>query len=307
MDVYSQTPLARVLAAPDPVTTFSDLARQWHDMRLRVVLADAACAYEPGFGNHVRRSFLGALGPGASPQARLGQPCSWDPPCTLDVFGREQLRGASGDGLPKPFALYVWPEGDDLCIELTVFGMACDWLHAAAEALGVGLLTILPWARVTGGKLSGPPQIKDRFVTAVSGLNDNAPSDSFELVLDSGLDASGRAGADPSSLLAAALRRVDAVARWQNCAVAPETGRGLAEALRHVGYEGTSLRKARIEMPNRHKQARSYSAVEGVIKIQNAPSELWPALRIAERCQIGRGTVWGLGRFSIGLGERRAG
>lgn len=33
------------------------------------------------------------------------------------------------------------------------------------------------------------------------------------------------------------------------------------------------------------------------------PPGLFSALQIAERCQIGRGTVWGLGRFELSEGR----
>lgn len=115
---------------------------------------------DSGFGAHLRRSFLGALNPGASPAVRVGAPCPWDPPCALDVFQREQLR-AGGDGLPKPYVLSWQQKGPALAVTLRVFGIACDWFPAAVEAMTAALHDRLSWDNALPLCYS-PPRLIDR-------------------------------------------------------------------------------------------------------------------------------------------------
>ena len=159
MDTVPLTNLARWLAAPDRVERLADLAQGWRDQEVVVTLAPVASA-DDGFGAHLRRSFLAALAPGASAPARAGRACPWDPPCALDIFLREQLR-VGGDGLPKPYVLCWQQTGPQIAVTLRLFGTACDWAPAAAEALVAGLTGILPWPRALPGQHS-PPAILDR-------------------------------------------------------------------------------------------------------------------------------------------------
>jgi hypothetical protein len=166
MDALGLTGLPRELSQPRRVAGADLLSQGWADLDIGLRLGGIGQRRADDLGSHLRRSFLGALGPAASPAARAGRPCIWDPPCALDVFCREQLRHA-GDGLPKPFVLALRPQGEDLLVTLRVFGMAIDWGMAAAEGLAAGIAGILPWARVMPG-MSGPPPILDRTIATSS-------------------------------------------------------------------------------------------------------------------------------------------
>ena len=293
------TPLGQHLAEPTYVEDFFTLAQNWHDMRLTLTLANAAPAAQIDFGAHIRRSFLGALGPGASPAARSNRPCNWDPPCTLDVFNREQWRTAKG-GMPKPFSLHIHPDGRNLCIELTVFGMACDWFHAAADAMTIGLLTILPWTKATHGRITGPPVILDRQVSLSAGLE--TPAQSKRMILDfpNGLDVSGREGASPVALVSAAVKRVNMVSRWQGLVVPDDIAAKLIADARRSKFDGC-LDIFELITPNRFEQKRQNKIGKGAVSVSDFPKDLIAAMSIAERCQMGRGTAWGLGRFVLSL------
>ena len=300
MDTASLPPLASALARPTQVDTYASLASGWHDMRACLRFEGAAPALQavPGFGNHFRRSLFGALAAGASVEARSGLPCLWDPPCTLDVFGREQLRNDDGDGVPKPFALHLRTDQGDLIVELTVFGMACDWFHAVAEALAIGALSVLPWEKASLTRVKSPPRLTQRLTSGVSGIAAHPAPGSVRLRIETGLDRFKSGDATPEKMLAAALRRVDAVSRWQGLSIDPDTGRHMTTLLKQMRIDETALTPAVIEMPNRHS-TRKFHVFQGELVLHDPPEDLLPALMITERCHIGRGSVWGLGRISL--------
>ncbi len=300
MEADDKTGLAGVLARPDRVDA-SGLGQAWYDQSFVFRLHGAGRA-PADIGGHLRRSFLGALGRGASPAARANAPCPWDPPCALDVFGREQLRGPRGDGLPKPYVIRAWPRGADLTVELRVFGMANDWAMAAAEALVVGLREILPWRRLLPAG-SGAPEVITRE-THVTHLSLPPVPGSVRLVFLSPVDGTGRdVLAEPHRLISRMIRRVDAVSRWNGVALDDETGRTLARHAAGLHYDTSALRPGRYASPNRHRQARHDPTFSGQLTIHGDLAPLWSILHVATRCHIGRHAVEGLGAFQIADGR----
>jgi len=62
-----------------------DFAATWFDQTVWLrVPGHAALAADVAFLNHLRRSFGGALGAGASPEASAGHPCPWRSSSALD-------------------------------------------------------------------------------------------------------------------------------------------------------------------------------------------------------------------------------
>ncbi len=241
---------------------------------------------------------LGALGRGASPAAQGNAPCSWDPPCALDVFGREQLRGPRGNGLPKPYVIRAWPYGADLMVELRVFGMANDWAMAAAEALVLGMRDILPWRRLLPSGAAAPELVSRKC--RVTRLSVPLPPDSVTLAFLSPMDGAGRdVFAQPHRVMTRMIRRVDAVSRWNGVALDDETGRALARHAAALSYDLSGLRPGCYASPNRHRQARRDPTLSGCLEIRGDLAPLWPLLNIATRCHIGRHAVEGLGAFQI--------
>ncbi|OLS50197.1 hypothetical protein BV379_19190 [Rhodovulum sulfidophilum] len=289
--------MAGALAVPERHGDTAALAAAWADQTVALRLAGAGHA-PPEIGAHLRRSFLGAMGRAASPAAEAGRPCDWDPPCALDVFRREQLRGPKGDGLPKPYVLAAWSDGPDLAVTLRIFGMAIDWAMAAAEALVAGIGTILPWGRVLPGA-GGTPVIAGREIGLYRIVADPPPN-AARLVFLSPMDATGTdAMAQPWTILSRALRRADALSRWNGMALDDEVAAAIAAGLRDLEYDVTGLRPGRYASPNRHGQARQDPTLAGQLIVRGDLSDIWPVLRIAERAHIGRHAVEGLGRIRL--------
>ncbi|NIZ11938.1 CRISPR system precrRNA processing endoribonuclease RAMP protein Cas6 [Phaeobacter sp. HF9A] len=283
------------------------LLSAWVDQTLTLRLPGAGHTYLR-IGSHLRRSFLGALGPGASPEAQAGAACPWDPPCALDVFRREQLRGARGDGLPKPYVISTWPDGDDLMVSLRIFGMAIDWALVAFEALVTGIRTILPWSKIARA-LEGPPQIVQREISTYSGAASgfstvtHHPVTLARLEFLSPMDATGTNVIEqPHSILARALRRVDGLSRWCGVVLDPEVGARLAQQTRALRFDMTNVRLGQYSSANRHAQQRRDKTIKGQILFGGELAELWPLLLLAERGHIGRHAVEGLGRIRLSPG-----
>ena len=297
METTPQTAFARWLAVPEPCG-LSDLAQSWRDIEVSVTLAPVAFASD-GFGANLRRSFLGALAPGASPEAQAGKPCPWEPPCALDVFLREQLRNG-GDGLPKPYVIFWQQQGPVMAVSLRIFGAACDWGQAAAEALVAGLSGILPWEKALRGQAT-PPQFRARHL--VADPLPQVPEGPLTLRLTSPMDDEGAKPGDrrdpAARVLSRAIRRVDAMARWQGFALAPEALHQLTESAFGIHARALRLRQSQRESPNRHGQKRQSQVVSGEIDLPALPYDLRLMLALAGRCHLGRHTNEGLGRFEL--------
>ncbi len=296
METDALTPLAHFLLGAETVADPARLAEAWFDQTAIFRLRGAGALDRPGLGGHLRRSFLGALGRGASPEARAGQPCAWDPPCALDVFLREQFRGPGGDGLPKPYVIFTEADGPDLLVSLRVFGMANDWFAAASEAFVAGMREILPWRQFYGQDM---PALGGRRLEQVAGLAPLPDPGAVRLEILSPMDASTARGALEASLLSRLLRRVDALSRWQGLALDSRQTRRLTEQLRGLDFTGTRLRFGVYNSPNRKRQNRARRSVSGHLVAVGDLHGLMPVLAIGERCHVGRGAVEGQGRYQL--------
>ncbi|MBD1206747.1 MAG: hypothetical protein H9533_21810 [Rhodobacteraceae bacterium] len=299
MDIAKQTGLARWLAEPHSAGSLVDLAAGWRDHDIILTLAPVAPAGTE-FGAHLRRSFLGGLAPGASVPARIGQPCPWDPPCALDVFLREQLR-AGGDGLPKPYVLFWHQQARVMEVTLRIFGIACDWAPAAAEGITAGLTSILPWSMALRGQ-PAPPAILHRFAE-VTPLADDIPEGPLTLTFlspmdDEGANPKGRGDA-AARLLSRALRRVDALARWQGLRLSDTALRDLTARVHALRADSLRLQRATCDSPNRHSQVRRTQVVSGSLDLPPLDADLRLLLSLIRRCHLGRHTNEGLGRIEI--------
>lgn len=299
MTLQSQTRLASVLACPEFTSSAGALAAAFVDQTALFRLENCAPSAPEDIGAHLRRSFLGALGPGASDAARNGQACVWDPPCALDVFCREQLRGSKGDGLPKPYVILCQRDGPDLIVGVRVFGMAIDWFMAAAEAMPQGLRTILPWGRVLPGHVAAP-RITDRWVEVGYPAPMPETGDVVRLEIVSKTDVGNTDPFEnPHRLLSRLLRRADGISKWNGLAITDAAGRALAQHMAGLQYDTSSLKLIKYTSPNAKKQIRANRAVTGHLTISGDWAPVWPVLAMGERCHMGRGAVEGLGRIKI--------
>ena len=299
MTIQPQTRLASVLASPKFTGSVTDLADAFADQTVLFRLENCRPFAMEEFGTHLRRSFLGALGPAASEAARVGRPCSWDPPCALDVFCREQLRGPRGDGLPKPYVVLCYSDGCDLIVGVRVFGMAIDWFMAASEAMAQGLRMILPWNKVVPS-LFEPPQITGRWIEMGRPAPRLGHGDAVRIVFSSRTDI-GKTNPfeTPHRLLSRMLRRVDGISRWNGFAITDTTGRAIAKHMAGLRYDTSGLKRVTYSRPNAKKQCRVNHAVTGHLIVRGDLEPVWPVLAMGERSHLGRGAVEGLGRFKI--------
>ena len=297
MSTEHLTPFSRFLARADEFSA-EDLSRHWVDQTVHFVLTSDRPIDPVAVGPHLRRSFLGALGPGGSDLARRSEPCDWDPPCALDIFCREQLRGPRGDGMPKPYLVYATSCGKILQVSLRVFGVANDWFPTATEAMGAGLRDILPWQK----RLGVPqPTLISRQIDMFQSFEVPADTSTLVLEFESPADISGKSESQNlgRSLIGRLLRRVDALARWQGAKFSDSELRRLTASLDKLDYDLVGLRSGRVSSPNIQKQDRTRSVLTGRLTLRGELSAIRPVLQIGERCSVGRGAVEGLGRFRI--------
>lgn len=298
MTVPANTPFSRFLLAAETAPDVAQIARAWHDQTVTYQLSGAARLLRHDLGGHLRRSFLGALGRGASLAAQNNLPCPWDPPCALDVFLREQARGPRGDGLPKPYVIFTDTEGPDLFVSLRVFGMANDWFMVAAEAFLLGMREILPCQRLFGCNL---PAVSGREISQVSGLEFARDATTAILEFTGPVDAAGKGGPAEPSLLSRLLRRVDGLARWQGLALSPNHGRALAALIADLDFSQSHLRAGQYLSPSKKSRMRRHPTLTGTLVVKGPLAPLLPVMAIGARCHMGRAAVEGLGRYRMSL------
>lgn len=294
-----QTPLAATLARPTYTEVLGDLAQAFTDQTVLFRLENCALSAPVDLGAHLRRSFLGALSGGASAEAQAGAPCSWDPPCALDVFCREQLRGPRGDGLPKPYVILWHKDGYDLIVGVRVFGIAIDWFMIAAEAMALGLRSILPWGRILPGRTDAP-HIAERWIEFGHPAPIPSSQKALQIVFTSQVDV-GKTDpfVAPHRMLSRLLRRVDGISRWNGVGLTDEAGRALAQHMAGLEYDTSALVQGTYHSPNAKGQKRVNQTVTGPLVVKGDWTSVWPVLAMGQRCNMGRGAVEGLGAFRL--------
>lgn len=294
-----ETSFAKVLAMARLTQDYGDLAEAFFDQSVNFRLEGVGSSAPAGIGAHIRRSFLGALGPGASDAARAGKPCNWDPPSALDVFCREQLRGPKGDGLPKPYVIEVQADRGDLLVTLRVFGMANDWFMVATEAMAEGFRTILPWERLYPGRKAAPAILaRDISIGNLRPI----PTDvhTVRLVFTAPTDIAGKDPRPaPHLILTRLQRRVDAISRWNGLGLSDDAGRMLASQLRQFSFDASALVVGNHLSPNACGEVRRKETMTGILAVTGNIPLIWPLLAMGEKCHLGRGAVEGLGTFRL--------
>ncbi|NYZ13552.1 hypothetical protein HL658_13420 [Azospirillum sp. RWY-5-1] len=260
---------------------------------------------------------------GASAEALRGEPCPWDPPCAYDALVREQGRIASGLPVPRPMVLRAEAAGRDLLVELTLFGFACDWMPAAAEALSAALAHgIAPPVRragaapvVTtraalaahrpGAPMAAPDTpgltLTTRRVETAEGLP--VPADATAVELEFVTPASLRGGADLRHGLAgfvgALANRVFGMARWQDAGVEADR-RALLAAADRIAVDTTALTHTTWRRGSA-KQDRwlPMEGDHGPVLLQGPLHPLLPLLTIGTALHAGARTTFGQGAYRM--------
>lgn len=289
------TPFADHLSRPFRHDDLSGFASAWRDRTIRLRITGRHLPEPLALGAHLRRSFLGALGPGASPEARRGAPCSWYPPCALDVFCREQLRHR-GAGLPKPYVLWAERRADDLVVGMRIFGMANDWGAAASEALITGLRQGVPWSRMGTSSVEVVERTESWYVPATAPVDTTTCALDFASPMD--IAASAKVGT-PHPILARLLYRIDGVGRWSGIALSDTALENCQRAIHSACYEWSEIELSSQLSQNRHGQRRRDPTLTGRLLISGAPPLLALLLMLGAHTGIGRKTNEGLGRLRL--------
>jgi hypothetical protein len=253
----------------------------------------------------------GALGEellrGASPQSAQGAPCPWEPPCAFEALFRKQGRMTPGADFPTPWVLALAPRRDDLLVRMCLFGIACEWGSAAAEALTVVLRERVDWREATGS-FAPAPSITSRKVEAMT-----APSMQTTqlLVLDfmSPLVISGRnAAEDPRPAYTTCGLRLEGIARWHGLSLASVDWRAIAEMLNALTWEWEDVAPVAWRRGSRRQDKWiTMHGVLGRLVVSGAAlgdPQLSALFRISALLHVGADIAFGCGRYEIVGSER---
>ncbi|UYN93736.1 MAG: hypothetical protein KIT25_16985 [Enhydrobacter sp.] len=298
----SQTELLAWLADPPRRLPFDRLPAAWRQVEIKVAgprpegLPDGVVLL-----NRVRGALGQALLEGASSAARQRLPCTWTPPCALDLLFRQRPLAGLKAGAPPPYSLAADVGGRHLVVTLTLFGIAAEACAAeVADALVRGL---------RGGLAAGAEgavaavDVDHREFVRCEALARPAPEGEAVALryLTPPAPRSGNGGGvDGVALLRGMFERVIGMARWLGLGVS-DAEPWLADRLGRVQLDGARLLQGPAHF--RHSEtapAGGYAipVLSGALRIGGDWRRLWPLLLIGEAVHGGRATQ-GYGRFRI--------
>ncbi|MEL6967532.1 MAG: CRISPR system precrRNA processing endoribonuclease RAMP protein Cas6 [Pseudomonadota bacterium] len=300
--------LVERLANPVHVAPVVDAAAQWffQDIVVRVK-RPAAHAETLVLLNRIRGALGTALMRSASPAAKNGQPCPYDPPCTLDVFYRTQLETAPGFNLPRPFVLQCDLARRRIDVRLRVFGFATDWTMALRDALVASLAhDVVFLGRDEGVDVRGTKagfEVEGSHIETVHGLTLADPPPRICLTIKTALDNAGTSLVDtPASFIARLNRRIEGLARWQDMALQADWG-ALRQAAEALTFDTDGLEQDTVHRGSRRQEtAFENPSVFGDLVFTGpavAVGAVWPFVVLGEITHAGRGATAGLGRYSL--------
>lgn len=290
--------LSQRLLQPARTVALTELPAEWFhsivEVRCRGAAAWGADAQAAG---KLRGTWGGQLKASASREAVAGEPCPWQPACAFDVFFRTQGWMTPGLEIPKPYALALLRDGQDLIVRLTLFGFASDWTEEATDAL-------VRACRAVPGRL----EVIDRRYWSEEALAEAAASESLVLAFETPLEIRHKEGARADaagssftlkSLVATLANRVSGLARWQDAALVTDF-RALTEQAVVLPVQVLD------HLPDRW---RRFSRRQGqwipmggrrlVVLIEGDLAPLMPLLAIGETCHAGSHASLGLGRYTM--------
>ncbi|WP_162488312.1 CRISPR system precrRNA processing endoribonuclease RAMP protein Cas6 [Azospirillum lipoferum] len=315
-------PLDRRLMEPAATVPLEELAAGWFHQTVTLRCADAAALVDdPAFAGRLRGAFERALMAGASDESLRGAPCRWDPPCAYDVLVREHGKIASGLIVPRPMVLRAEARGRDLLVGLTLFGFACDWTLAAADALTAALRTgIAPPPRPAvevltvrearaahrpGGGASPPPsaglRLLGRSVESFDGVT--VPAAASAVALEFTTPVCLRGSTDLRHGLAGFVgtltNRVFGLARWQDAGIACDR-RALLAAADAVRVEAGDLK--RVDWRRGSAKQDRWLPMEGetgTVYLEGPLAPLLPLLALGALVHAGARTTFGQGAYRL--------
>ena len=295
--------IGEMLRAPSHQWHLQGLCRQLEARAIAVRLAGlAAAATEPALIGRLRGALGDVLMATASPQAIAGEPCPWSPPSTYEALFRKQGRMTAGTDFPSPWVLAVEPRrGGALDVTMTLFGVACEWAPAAAEAL-VESCGRIDW-RGAAGVFVPAMTIIGRKLEKVA-IDDRSTCPALELEFLSPLVVSSQ---DPIEAPAAAFKsfglRLEGLARWHGLTLAAVDWSAVKAAL--CGAEWTWTETELAEWRRGSQRQDRWIAMRGVLgrlhvaAPPDAMTQISPLLRLGSSTHVGADIAFGCGRYRI--------
>jgi hypothetical protein len=296
------TALAADLAAPPLRVGIGDLAALW---RYDVVRAIAPLPYlmqdYPELSVRVRGAVGQAFAQLSAPVTASGRirPHPWD------IFFSPLAAFGPGRDVPRPLVVRASVAGRQLIVDVHIFGDAMAWTQDAAQAL---LLALRGGIALTGEpramRVSIEPE--DILIRRVSGVSWSDRAAVRPTTLWFRTPVSVRHGrqlaTNPSAILIATVRRVDAMARWLGVAVDLE-GFDPVTAAAAVSLDTRQLDQFYWR---RHSRRQGNIAIPvaswlGRLGLPNGPGLFTPWLALASGCNTGSHAGLGLGWMETGI------
>ena len=295
--------IGNFLRAPAEAVDLAGFAARLQAQRIDLRLAGmAGAARDWALAGRLRGALGDVLRRSASPQARAGEPCAWQPPCAYEALFRKQGRMTAGVDFPSPWVFAVLPHRGDLILRLTLFGVACEWRVAAAEALAEIAVERIDWAAAVGG-FAPRVEIVSRTLSALH-APELAGADDFELEFLTPLSiSSGDAMLDPRPAFTSFGLRLEGLARWQGLTFAALDWRAVAAALRAADWEW--LEGDRVAWRRGSRVQDTWVDMAGAIgrlRIAGPPecqATLAPLIAMGAVAHIGADIAFGCGRYAL--------
>lgn len=306
---HTSSGIASRLAAPSFECALADLPDAWFCQAVEVTCRGlGAAAADPQTLTALRGRWGRRLMDAASEDAIAGRPCPWVPPCTLDIFFREQGKAAPGVPIPKPYGLCVEPIGRDLQARVTVHGFACDWSDAVSDSWTAALRDVLlrrPRERA-GHRHSIPPDaaIVQRVVRTIERVPSARIEEMAALRFLTPLHERGEASIveRPASFLMGLANRVSAMARWHDTRIVADWG-GLKSAAEDVHCAFSNVREVRWERRSTRQQGRRVPmrGIMGDVWLAGGIAPFLPILELGQTTNAGSHASQGLGAYALML------
>lgn len=311
------------LATPDTITDLAGFATRLHMQTVTLRLAGrAAATADPDLPARIRAAFGSALLETASPPSRAGDPCPWSPPCVFDALFRSKGRMTKRIDYPAPWLIACDPAGRELDVQLSVFGVAAEWMPAAVEVFTRVLSDRVDWRHQTtahaerqGGRAGRHREnILGREVTMIDGLalqrDDPRPPQAAMLTFLSPVTVGGRdAEQEPQAIFSEAGYRLEGIARWHGLTLLDAVDwRALRAGLDqlHMAWEDdVALRWEReSRCQGRRIPMRGHIGNLVIQSPTDATTDpiwpvLWPVLALGQAVRFGADTAFGCGRYRL--------
>jgi len=293
------------LLSPSKAVDLDGLREAWFHMDLRWCIADFGCLVDdPGLPGRIRGAFGIHLLETASPDARVGRPCPWQPPCAFEVLFRRQGRMDRAFDFPAPWVILVDAQKSDLVVTLRLFGFATDFSPAAIEAMTYALAHRVDFRG--SNRLFLPTfEITSRWIEIPDLPCPDLENGELELELLSPLTMTGTSPLDrPQSLLTTFAARLSGLARWMDSSFDMDRAM-LRDAAAALEFDWRNVHPVTWKRhSSRQGKTISMGGILGSLTIGGDRAALRFAatlLSFGEAALIGADIAFGCGRFRISV------